>query len=279
MDHFRANDGTELAFRVDGNGHPLICLAGGPMRDSDYLGDLGGLSAHRRLVVPDMRGTGRSAKSEDGGSYRCDRLVHDVEALREYLGLEQLDLLAHSAGANLAVRYAERYPHRVGRLALITPSTVAVGISATGDARIAVARLRKDEPWFPDAFTALRTVIAGNGTDNSWRAIDPFYFDRWDATSQAFQAVQEQQQNPEAAAGFNAEGAFDPDATRAALRVFAPPVLFLAGEFDLNSPPETVAEYASLVPNGEMVVQPRAGHFPWIDDPGRFVETTAAFLA
>jgi hypothetical protein len=79
----------------------------------------------------------------------------------------------------------------------------------------------------PVQIAALRAVIAGNATDTSGRAIAPFYYGRWDATTQAHHAAQEHQQNPEAAAAFNAEGAFDPDATRAALRVLASPVLFL----------------------------------------------------
>src|SRR6478672_7864684 len=125
-----APDGTELAYGVRGDGSPVVCLPGGPMQDSEYLGDLGGLSAHRRLVLLDPRGTGHSATPVDPTSYRCDRLVNDVEALREHLGRDQIDLLAHSAGANLAVLYAARHPHRVGTLVLVTPSTFAVGISA-----------------------------------------------------------------------------------------------------------------------------------------------------
>jgi pimeloyl-ACP methyl ester carboxylesterase len=50
MPHFRAHDGTALAFRVFGDGDPVVCLPGGPMQDSVYLGELGGLSSHRRLV-------------------------------------------------------------------------------------------------------------------------------------------------------------------------------------------------------------------------------------
>lgn len=46
---------------------PLVCLPGGPMRDSAYLGDLGGLSAHRQLIVPELRGTGQSAIPADPG--------------------------------------------------------------------------------------------------------------------------------------------------------------------------------------------------------------------
>jgi proline iminopeptidase len=45
MPAFYAADGTELAYHVRGAGLPLVCIPGGPMRDSAYLGDLGGLAA------------------------------------------------------------------------------------------------------------------------------------------------------------------------------------------------------------------------------------------
>ncbi|MBK6028018.1 alpha/beta fold hydrolase, partial [Streptomyces sp. MBT59] len=102
MPTFSAYDKTPLAYHLVGEGEPLICLPGGPMRASAYLGDLGGLAARRRLVLPDLRGTGASGVPEDPSTYRCDRLVDDVEALREHLGLERIDVLAHSAGADLA---------------------------------------------------------------------------------------------------------------------------------------------------------------------------------
>lgn len=35
---------------------------------------------------------------------------------------------------------------------------------------------------------------------------------------------------------------------------------------------------ASYLPNAHVVVQPRAGHLPWLDDPSAFVAATAAFL-
>ncbi|GAA2380963.1 alpha/beta hydrolase [Nonomuraea africana] len=278
MPTFSAHDGTTLAYHVFGAGSPVICLPGGPMQDSVYLGELGGLSARRQLIMMDPRGTGRSAMPQDTASYRCDRLVDDVEALREHLGLDRLDLLAHSAGANLAALYAARHPERVGRLALITPSTFAVGIAATGESRLDIARLRKDEPWFTAAFTALEALMTGNATDDSRTAIDPFFYGRWDAAAQAHQADQDGHRNNEAAAVFGAEGAYDPDATRAALAAFNAPVLLLAGEVDLNTPPSVAAEFAELFPKAEFVVQPEAGHYPWLDDARRFVATTATFL-
>ncbi|MFE9927792.1 alpha/beta fold hydrolase [Streptomyces sp. NPDC005533] len=274
MPTFTAPDGTRLAYRVTGDGEPLVCLPGGPS-DSRYLGDLGGLSAHRRLITLDLRGTGRSAVPEDPASYRCDRLVGDVEALRTHLGLSRIDLLAHSGGANLAALYAARHPEKVARLVLIGPGVRAVGIAVTEETRRELALLRSDEPWFPAAFAALEAIWQGIGSD--WEAVAPFFCGRWDAAAQAHHAAG-RPVNDEAVARFATEDAFDPEATRAALAAFEAPVLLVAGEYDLNSPPRTVTGFAELFPDAAFVVQPRAGHYPWLDDADRFVATTAAFL-
>ncbi|MEU8700137.1 alpha/beta hydrolase [Streptomyces sp. NPDC048680] len=274
MTAFRAPDGTRLAYRVHGDGDPLLCVPGGPA-DSRYLGELGGLSGHRRLIVPDLRGTGRSAVPEDASSYRCDRLVDDIEALREHLGLPRPDLLAHSAATNIATQYAARFPQHVGRLALLTPSTRAVGIEITGEERRELAALRKGEPWYPAASTALEAITRGEGGD--WEAVAPFFYGRWDDAAREHSAAS-RPENPEAVAGFGAEGAFDPDVTRAAIAGSGSPVLLLAGEFDLNSPPRSVARFAALFPGAALVVQPGAGHYPWLDDAERFTAAVEAFL-
>lgn len=278
MPTFSAHDGTTLAYTVSGHGTALVCLPGGPMQDSAYLGDLGGLSAHRQLIRLDLRGTGGSAVPDDPASYRCDRLVDDVEALREHLGLDRVDLLGHSAGANLAARYAERHPERVTKLLLVTPSTIGVGIPVTGEVRRDTALLRRDEPWFPAAFAALEALFAGTAGADAWQAIAPFFYGRWDEAARAHQAAEAGQRNQVAAAVFGADGAFDPEATRAALARFASPVLLLAGEVDLNSPPPAITEFSRLFPHAELVIQPGAGHFPWLDDADRFVATASTFL-
>ncbi|HET6856746.1 MAG TPA: alpha/beta fold hydrolase, partial [Streptomyces sp.] len=213
MPTFSAPDGTRLAYRVTGDGDPLVCLPGGPT-DSRYLGDLGGLSSHRRLIALDHRGTGRSAVPQDTSSYRCDRLVDDLEALRRHLGLPRMDLLGHSAGANIATQYLARHPRSVDRLALIGPSTRAVGIAVSGETRRELALLRKDEPWFPTAFAALEAITEGVGSD--WEAITPFFCGRWDSAAQLHYAAG-RPSNQEAVALFAAEGAFTPESTRAAL--------------------------------------------------------------
>ncbi|MFF4833621.1 alpha/beta fold hydrolase [Streptomyces sp. NPDC001315] len=279
MPTFAAPDGTRLAYQETGEGPPLVCLPGGPMQSSAYLGDLGGLGAHRRLIALDLRGTGDSEIPADSATYRCDRQVDDVEALREHLGLDRIDLLAHSAGANLAVLYAARHPERVSRLVLVTPSVYAVGIEVTAEDRLSTARLRRQEPWFGPAYVALEEITAGRATADSWQAVAPFYHRRWDEAARAFDAAGAQQRNPEAASRYAAEGAFAPDATRFALARFPSPVLVLVGEADLAGPPCALREYTKLFPNTEFVLQPGAGHFPWRDDAEQFTSTTAAFLS
>ncbi len=276
MPTFTAPDGTELAYHLRGEGEPLVVLPGGPMRASVYLGDLGGLTAHRRLVLLDLRGTGDSGVPADPATYRCDHMVDDVEALRAHMGLEHMDLLAHSAAGSLAILYAARYPARVRRLVLITPNPSALGMRATVDDRLAAARLRAHEPWFEKGFPALEAWLTGQAGFDP--ALAPFYFGRWDDAARALDEATEAQTNEEAEARYFADGAFDPDATRAALTALTAPVLVHAGELDGGPRPDLARRAAEAFPNSELTVQPGAGHHPWLDDPDWFVRRVVAFL-
>jgi pimeloyl-ACP methyl ester carboxylesterase len=91
--------GWHIRFRV-----PAARWCACPGRNPAYLGDLGGVGklAGRELVFLELRGTGASAVPADPATYRCDRMTGDVEALRAHLGLDQMDLLGHSAGGDLA---------------------------------------------------------------------------------------------------------------------------------------------------------------------------------
>src|SRR4051794_22538113 len=171
MADFESFDGTRLAYHRIGSGSPVLCLPGGPMQASAYLGDLGGLSARYELIVLELRGTGDSAIPEDPTTYRVDRQVDDVEEFRAHLGMDRVDLLAHSAGAALALLYAARHPDRVSRLALITPSPRVVAVDVTEDDRREIAELRRGEPWFPAAFAALERLWADEGTPGDGTAI------------------------------------------------------------------------------------------------------------
>jgi pimeloyl-ACP methyl ester carboxylesterase len=248
------------------------------MQSSAYLGDLAGLSAHRLLVLLDLRGTGESGIPADTSSYRCDRQVDDVEALRLALGLETIDLLGHSAGAAVAVLYAARYPERVGSLVLVTPSPRVVGLEITDQDRREVAELRRDEPWFPAAFAAFERIWADRATEADWAAIGPFSHGHWDAATEARAAAEDARRNDDAAQLYYSAGAFDPVEVRSALAHLRARTLLLAGEYDVGLPPKRAAEYAGLFPGAELTVQPRSGHYPWHDDPKSFVGTMTGFL-
>ena len=248
------------------------------MRASAYLGDLGGLGAHRQLIPLDLRGTGESGHPADSASYRCDRQVADVETLRVHLGLDRMELLAHSAGGSLAVRYAAEHPHRIGALALIAPSPRAVGIVVPTETRRQILALRRDEPWYPAAAAGFEAIAAGRPRSADRIAVTPMNYGRWNAAARANQAAEAGQRNNKAARIFNSDGAFDPAATRAGLAEVDAPVLLLAGDLDWIIPPVAAAEFAGLFPDAQHVVQPGASHYPWLDNSVDFVTSVAKFL-
>ncbi|WP_405918940.1 alpha/beta fold hydrolase [Streptomyces longwoodensis] len=277
MPTFTAPDGTRLALHVRGEGPPLVVLPGGPMRASAYLGDLGGLTDRRRLHLLDLRGTGDSEVPADPATYRCDRLVDDVEALRRHLGLERMDLLAHSAGGSLAMLYAARHPERVARLVLVTAIPWALGCRPTAEDRLAAARLRRGEPWFAGAFPAFEAWLRDPAEYDP--VVSPFFHGRWDAAARAHDAAADEQCNDAAAEVYGSEGAYDPPATRAALARCTAPVLVLAGALDGGPRPDLAHRAAEAFPDARSVVQPGAGHYPWLDDPEWFSAQVDAFLA
>ncbi|MGW3845513.1 alpha/beta fold hydrolase [Streptomyces fagopyri] len=278
MPTFSAPDGTTLAYHAVGEGEPLICLPGGPMRASSYLGELGGLARHRRLHLLDPRGTGDSATPADPATYRCDRQVGDVEAFRAHLGLDRVDVLAHSAAGDLALLHAAAHPHRVRTLTLVTARARALGVDFTPEHRREAGLTRRSEPWFEEAYEAFERIWGGSAADADWDAVAPFFYGRWDATARAHAAGEVGQTNEEAADLYAAAGAFRPGAARAAVAALDARVLLLVGALDGGPLPRVAAGVAELIPGAAVVVQPGAGHFPWLDDPRFFTETVVAFL-
>jgi proline iminopeptidase len=274
MQSFETSRGTRVGYHRRGHGHPLVCVPGGPLLPTEYLDDLGGLDRYAELIFFSALGSDPGRPS----ALRCDSVVDDLEALRDQLHLDRLDLLGHSAGANVVLRYAERYPKRAGRLLLVTPSTRAVGITISDDARSVVARSRAGEPWYEPAAAVLVRIQAGDPRATDWPAINPFSYGRWDSAAAEHAARMDASRNPLAATAFGAEGAFDPPATRAALAELDRPVTVLAGAVDVGLPLAALRELAGLFPNADLVVQPGAGHFPWVDDPEAFATLVSARL-
>ncbi|MEY9876985.1 pimeloyl-ACP methyl ester carboxylesterase [Streptacidiphilus sp. MAP12-33] len=280
---YTADDGAELGYLRRGSGEPLVCLPGGPGADVRYLGGLGGLDEHRSLVLVDQRATGRSPVPEDRSRCRYTAQAHDLEALRRHLGLERLDLLAHSAACLTAQEYTAAHPGRVRRLILVTP--VGVLAREADEAEVAEIRSRHvDEPWYPAAVAAQEELAAG-GVDPervgelTLRTV-PFVWGRW---REEYLALYREPMRgaPDWYRDVFYSGAPAPDERDARLARLAacgarPLVLAGGGDGIIGTAPARQA--AELHPGSRLVVLPDAGHRLWHEEPKAFTGEVLAHL-
>jgi pimeloyl-ACP methyl ester carboxylesterase len=277
---FLSYDGTRLHYERVGQGRPLVCLAGGPGRASAYLEELAGLSDQRSLVLLDGRATGRSELPADPASLRFDRLALDLEALRDHLCLDALDVLAHSAGTLVAQTWAASHPHRVGRLVLVTPTAFLQGVARNDVTEIRAARA--GEPWYADAAGALDALEDARPSERAAleRALRPFWYGRWDERCQEHAASADAQTSKRAMLGFATDVTdAERDSLVSALSAVAAPVLVVAGDVDGLTGVESARAVAAAFPQSRLEVLAAAGHFPWVDQPEAFHSVVAGFLA
>src|SRR5688572_23227754 len=167
-------NGVKLYYRLLGSGSdPVVLIHGGPGLTSDYLADdLTALARGRSVFVYDQRGIGRSTLVSDSTALAAQRYVEDLEAIRKYLGLEQLTLLGHSWGVAPAALYAMQYPQRVRRMILVgvippERSGLVSAFQTLAAARDSVTRRR---------MTELSRIRAANPDD---RAACREYYQLW----------------------------------------------------------------------------------------------------
>ncbi len=105
---FDSFDGTRLAYREMGEGRPVV-LIHGYFSDADTnwirFGHAAKIAAvGYRVVMPDLRAHGDSARPHDAAAYPPDALTRDGHALVAHLGLEDYDLGGYSLGARTVSR-------------------------------------------------------------------------------------------------------------------------------------------------------------------------------
>ncbi|MEZ0092677.1 alpha/beta fold hydrolase [Streptacidiphilus sp. EB129] len=109
---FAGRDGVELACQETGAGRPLILMHGFMGAASHMLDGWAGtfVEQGRRVVLPDFRGHGDSARPHDPAAYPPDVLAYDGLALVEHLGLGdgEYDLGGYSLGARIVLRMLVR---------------------------------------------------------------------------------------------------------------------------------------------------------------------------
>jgi proline iminopeptidase len=278
--HVDARDGTRLGMHVMGSGPPLICVPGGPGRASEYLEDLAGLSADYTLLRFDLRGTGHSELPEDRESLSFPRLADDIEDIRIARGLDTIDLLAHSAGCFVALVYAARYPERLSRLILVTPSASGFGDTADDVAQIRASR--SGESWYADAaeLEAEIALMPPHRRNRMDRGLRVFGYSRWDERAQAHAASTDGQMSLRATAAFGSDTfRSDGHSFLEALREFVAPTLVVVGDLDGITGVKAGYIIADTLGNATIAEIPGAAHYPWVDTPSAFRDAVVAFLA
>ena len=114
--HFRAEDGTRLAYRDEGEGLPVLALSGLTRNgtDFDYLAPL---LKNVRLIRPDYRGRGASDWT-GAATYTVPQEGKDALALLDHLGLEKVAILGTSRGGLIGMLLAAVARSRVLGLCL-----------------------------------------------------------------------------------------------------------------------------------------------------------------
>ncbi|AGH47913.1 alpha/beta hydrolase fold protein [Sphingomonas sp. MM-1] len=105
---FNGRDGTELAWKETGEGRPLVLIHGyfsNALTNWIRYGHAALIAdAGFRVIMPDLRGHGDSAKPHDPAAYPRDVLADDGLALVDHLGLADYDLAGYSLGGRTSVR-------------------------------------------------------------------------------------------------------------------------------------------------------------------------------
>ncbi len=105
----------------------LLVIHGGPDWDHSYLREpLGELGNQYRLLLPDLRGCGRSTRGLPDDQYTWDAVVADLLALLDATGAAPTDVLGFSTGGLIAQRLTLAVPHRVRRLVIASSSVLPV---------------------------------------------------------------------------------------------------------------------------------------------------------
>jgi 3-oxoadipate enol-lactonase len=111
-----AQNASPLFVEWSGTGPPLLLIHGLTVSGAMYEPVLPALAAHYRVIVPDLRGHGRSGALP--GPYRVEQLARDLAQLLDDLQVDSAYVLGYSQGGAVAQQLAHDYPERVRGLVL-----------------------------------------------------------------------------------------------------------------------------------------------------------------
>lgn len=100
----------------DTNLPPLVLLGGTAQTIDTYAPHINQITKTRRLIIPELRGQGRTELDPLGCSLL--QLTDDLNNILDGLGVQEADLSGFSFGGRVALAYAAHNPDRVRKLAV-----------------------------------------------------------------------------------------------------------------------------------------------------------------
>jgi len=226
--------GTKLFAVEKGGGQPIVFLHGGLANHLASLSVIGSLAA-RRVIAPDVRGSG---KSKYWGSLEWEQLASDVDALMRHLGVKRAVVGGVSTGTGIALRFALSHPEKVAGLVLVTPvyGGKVFGLTAHQTA----------------AFGAMN-ALGSRAVNEGIEALHPLFMNLPSPVRERALAVVGGFDPASVAAttAFLASGA-QPFATQEELQSISAPALLIPGA-DALHPSEVSDIYAANIPNCMLV--------------------------
>lgn len=212
------------------------------------------LSESWRTISFDHRGSGATIAPVD--SITFDRLVEDVFAVLDSLGVERCVLAGESAGGAVALAAALRRPERIAGLVIVDGAWFRG--PDTGDDPF-LTGLRHNYAQTLDWFVQVCTPEPDSEAIRHWgrQIID--------------RASQE--------AAIALYTAFAPVDLRGDVQAIHQPALILHGEADGLVPLASSQLLAASLPNATLTVLPGAGHVPTLTRPQEVAQAIDAFLA
>lgn len=266
--------GQRFSYRSGGSG-PLVVLLHGIARSSSTWEEVAfGLRQRCTVVAPDLLGHGESSKPR--GDYSLGAYANVLRDLLGALGYERGTLVGHSLGGGVAMQFAYQFPERCERLVLVSSG----GLGREVHPLLRSAALPGAEavlPWLCGKRTRDTVARVTGWLGRLGLRAGPDLQEVW----QGFVSLGD----ADARRAFldTVRGIIDAGGQRvsAADRLYlaeALPALIVWGERDPLIPVAHAYTAHERLPGSRLEVFPNAGHFPYRDDPRRFVSVLLDFL-
>jgi proline iminopeptidase len=245
-----------------------VLLHAGPGLDgSIFLPGAEALATDHRLLLLDLPGNGRSPDPEEWTLAAHARALEDFVRER---GLEEWTLLGHSFGGFVAMQHLIDFPGSASRL--IASCTDADEEPAPGAPDDVYDNLPAD---VEAAFQLEERVSSDDEAREAWLGQLPFFAPTPEGAAAVRAAFADVVYRHQAVLQWGQGGELH---ALTALATSEIPVLAVAGEQDLGTPPAAARRIAATAPQGELVILEGVGHFPFAEAPDAYWGAIRAWL-